>query len=57
MAEEKKVVTRTAQEAYNYTMAKIYDLEAKVKALEAWQNTAHTNDVRTDTELKVCAKG
>ena len=34
MAEEKKVVTRTPQEAYNYTMAKIYDLEAKVKALE-----------------------
>ena len=34
MAEEKKVVTRTAQEAYNYTMAKIYDLEAKGKALE-----------------------
>ena len=34
MAAEAKVKTYTQQEAYNRTMAMIYDLQAKVKALE-----------------------
>jgi len=49
MAAEAKVKTYTPQEAYNRTMHLIYELQAKVKALEAFRDRSFVYDAKTDT--------